>query len=127
MAILTIKVDDELLQKYREQDQKVPVQKLLEAQLKRFADIPVHSRAVILSDEQRSTLEALYGKAIEDTGRFVEWVRNLLSVNALETKIPLKEGQRKKLIADAKFWKQPYEKYVEMKLRLWIDRELGGY
>lgn len=127
MATFTLKIDDELLAKYQGHNPKMLVQKNIEAALERFQDISADQRAVIFPNEVRKELEHLYGKTIEDPKKFVEWVRNLVSIKVLGVNIPMRDGQRKRLQAEATFWRQPFESYVTAKVTRWIERELGGF
>ena len=125
MAILTLKIDDEVLEKYKARAGDLTPQTALEATLVRFQEVDPKRRFLLFSDEEREKIEGLFGHPIETAGQFVAWVKDLLSVNVLGVDIPMRDGQRKRLAAEAKFWKTPFEDYVESKITRIVDQALG--
>lgn len=124
MAILTIKIDDETLEKYRAMSPEAP-QKAIETTLERFKNVPTASRALVVEDGDRKELEKLHGKLFETSADVLRWVKSLVEVNVLGVTVHMKAGQKRKLEAEAKAFRQPFEDYVEKRVQAAIDRAFG--
>lgn len=125
MAILSIRIPDETLEEYKKMNPASP-SKAIELQLERFKGLKIHDRALILSSEERQEIEKLRGMPLETVTDLIKWVRNLVTASVGGVEIALKDGQRKKLEGEAKFYHQDPKAYAEKTIRRVIDHALGG-
>lgn len=126
MALVTLRIPDEIYEIYRDMNPTNPVH-MMEKQLTRFKDVDAHERAVILTKEARQALEKLFGKPIEDTKVFAEWVKKLVALKIEGLDFPLKEGQRKKLEGLANFYHRDLSEYAKAHISRVIDQDLGNF
>lgn len=123
--LITIKIPDELYVRYSERNPSSP-QKEIEKTLERFADIPHSDRLLVVPKEVRQELEKLTGAPIEKWDRFLSFFKDALSVRAGGVNVPLTEGQTKRLKAQAEFFKQDPQSFIETKVKSALFSYLGG-
>jgi hypothetical protein len=126
MAIVTLRIPDDTLERYKMMHPSNPSH-AMEKQLERFKGLAHTDRALIFPNEDRKTLEGLFGRPIEDVHAFVEWVQKLVSITVGGLEFVLKAGQRKKLDGLANFYKKPFDVYAKAHLSRIIDQDLGGF
>jgi hypothetical protein len=116
--LVTLSIPDETYQKYAEMNPEKPVQMAISAQLKRFEDLKLSDRALVVPREERVALERAYGRPIEDFPAFVRWIEGLSSLTVDGFRLQLSDGQRKRLAQEAAAWLpgRPAEEYVSRRL-----------
>lgn len=125
LAIVSIRIPDETFEIYKKMNPGVPT-KAIEGQLERFKGVHINDRVLILTSEERKEIEKLRSGPLETAKDLIKWVRNLVTANVGGVEIPLKDGQRKKLEGEARFYKQDPKDYAEKTLRMVLDHALGG-
>lgn len=125
MAIKTIRIPDETLQKYQDMHPQNP-SLAIESQLERFKDFGYKERVLLFPSKVRQELERIVGRTIEDAEEFLGWVKKLSGFKVEGFEFTLSDGQRKRLESEAKFAGQPVEKYVEVRLRNAIRDGIGA-
>lgn len=124
--VVTITVPDEVYQSYLAHNPSNPRQAILK-QLERFAAVPTGKRILVLANEDLRVLEALYGVPIENADTLVKWATALTALRIGEMEVPLREGQRKRLTAEAGFYKREAGEYVREQVKKAIDEKMGAY
>lgn len=124
MAIKTIRVSDETMAKYQEMHPQNPTL-AIENQLEKFRDVSYKDRVLLFSPETRKELEHLVGRPIENDAEFVNWVKKILVFKMDGIEIALTDGQRKRLEGEAKFYSQPLDKYIRMRVQSAVQGGLG--
>ena len=124
--ILTIKLSDEVYQKYVEHSRTNP-RAGIEKQLERFQDLAPGARVLVFPDQAWRDLEGLFGTTIEYPQKFVDWVRERLSVAIEGVQVPLRPGQLKHLRQQAETLHVPFGEWLINRMRLTCDREFGPY
>lgn len=122
--ILQLRLPDEVWEAYLEHSKTNP-QRAMEEQLKRFKDVKPEDRTLLLTRAQRTRLEAAWGRPVEDLDKMVSDVEALISIEADKVKIPLTEGQRKRLSTEAKFYKKEFPVYAKTRISDAIRGAIG--
>ena len=122
--IVTLKIPDEVYEAYVEINRTNP-HRAMEDILKRFKGVPPEERVLVFSKEQRQRLEKLLQRPIEDMDKFISLVEGLLSISADGVEVVLSEGQRKRMQAEAAFYKREYVEYMQTRLSDILKREVG--
>lgn len=125
MAIKTIRISDETLQKYQEMHPQNP-SLAIESQLERFKDFSYKERVLLFPSKVRQELEKIVGKTVEDAEDFLGWVKKLATFKVEGVEFALSDGQRKRLEGEARFAGQPLDKFVEARLRNAIRDGIGA-
>jgi hypothetical protein len=102
MAIKTIKIEDEVLEKLERRDPKNPLGALT-ALVKRFIDVDPADRALFVPREIRQKLDQILGKPVEEgnLGQLVEAIRRAVDISLGESRVTPSEAQLKKIIYEA--------------------------
>lgn len=124
MAIVTLRVPDETLEKYKQMHPSNP-SLAMENQLKKYQEVSYKERNVILPGEARRELEAIYGTSIESPSAFVGWVKRLVTISVEGLEFSLKAGQRKTIEGEASFWKKDFKPFAQVRIQNMIDSALG--
>lgn len=125
MAVVTLTIPDDVYQAYCT-DANNPNRELVK-QLTRFKDVRPNQRAVVLSEEDRKTLETLYGKPIDATEMryFIEWVKQRATVKVGACEITLNAAQLKRARANAQFWNRDESDWIKQKALEGLEAVLG--
>lgn len=125
LAIKTIRIPDETLQKYQDMHPQNP-SLALEQQLERWKDLSYKERVLVFPAEVRKELEHIVGRPIEDAQDFVKWVKKALTFKVEDFELHLTDGQKKTLEGQAKFFQQPLPEFTRTKIKVAIQKEIGG-
>lgn len=118
MALVSIKLDDPVFEKYQTFNKSNP-RLACQQQLERYQDSSPFDRVLVLNQDHRRRLEKLWSGPIENLDQFVEWIEKLHSIDVLNVKVPLTHNQANQLAAQAKFYqKTPRQHIEEIILRL---------
>lgn len=124
MALITLKVKEEVEKKFTEQNPTNP-RLAMEQSLERFAHISPDQRAVVLSNEARGRLERAFGFPIEDQNGFCGWIERLMSLNVEGAQIKLNAQQLKVITQQAAYAKQSLEDFIKARISQWLVSTLG--
>jgi hypothetical protein len=103
MALKTVKIPDNLMEKLEERDPADPLAALIGI-VSRFIDVEPADRVLLIPDAVRRKLEIIYGRPIDATNvdRFAEAVRRTALLCVGETEVALTEGQSKAIEHEAR-------------------------
>jgi hypothetical protein len=122
--ILTIRIPDETAQEYSKYGKDLA--KTLEKQLERFKDANPADRTVVLASATRQALEKLFERPIEDQDLLIRWVGELLSAKIGPVEVHLNEGQKKRLLDEAKFYQTEPSVLLRKKILEGLSRTSVG-
>lgn len=120
--IVTLKVPDDVYELYVEKNRTNP-RLAMEQTLERFKEAP--ARVVVLEDGVRKELEKLLGFTLEDQRRFLEFIRERMSVTVEGVKVALKPFQLRNVVAQAKSLHREIDEHVRARVEKAISMELG--
>lgn len=124
--VVTITIPDEVYQLYAAFNPANPRQ-AIQKQLERFKTVSTSERVLIISGEDRKSIEKLHGTPIEDAGTLAEWLGELTALNLGGDVIAIREGQRKRLMSEALFYKRVPAEYIKERFKQALDQVLGAY
>lgn len=103
--ICTLAIKDELYAKYQEMD-PAKANVCMIRQLERFQDVKPSDRPVVLKDEHRKRIEALFGEGIDGTSmeKFLRWLEHRSAINVEGVEVKLSPSQMKVAEEKAIFW-----------------------
>lgn len=125
MAIITLRIPDEVKQKY-DKHSGPDGRGAMEKQLAKFQDVPVEERSVVLSPETRLRLEKIYTRPIEDQSKFSSWVEGLAALEIGTLHFSLTSGQLKRAQMIAHKQGRSLTVYLENTIKALVQDGLGG-
>lgn len=120
--IVTLKVPDEVYEKYVEKNRTNP-RLAMEQTLERFQEVP--ARVVVLEDGVRKELEKVLGFTLEDQKRFVDFIKERMSVTVEGVKVVLKPFQLRNVVAQAKSLHREVDEHIRTRVEKALSMELG--
>jgi hypothetical protein len=126
LAIKTVKIPDELMEKLEARDPKNPLA-ALNALLARFIDVEPADRTLFVPREARQILEAIYGKPIDSTNvdAFARAVKRTAQICVGEAKVVPTESQIKSIEYEARAHHLTAAQLIERELPLLIANRWG--
>jgi len=118
--VVTLSVPDSIFQAYAAMGDK-PAQTIMVKQLEKFQKFNPLDRVLIFPTEERQAMERLYGQPIEDFKDFIRWLTERAGVKVDEAQLDLSEGQRRRLVSEAKFYEETYENYLKKRAQRALD------
>jgi hypothetical protein len=109
-VVLTIKISDELYEKYGKLNPQNP-RYAIEKTLEKYSEAGYSSKVLVVTGEPLKDLQVSVGQ-IDSAEELAEAVKRALSVRVDGIEVPLTEGQRKRLESNAKFYNQPQDEYA---------------
>jgi len=122
--ILSIKIPDETYEAFGRHNSQNP-RHAIEETLKRFAEVGHLRKAVVLSGEVLSHLQALAGTTLDSPEAVEEFIRKALSIKVDGVEVALTESQRKGLASNAAFFKQDPVEFAKTKIKQGLVTALG--
>lgn len=123
--IITLSIPDTVYQQFLEHSRTNP-SKAMENSLKRFAEFKPEDRVMVFSKAQQARFDAIFQKPTEDIDKLIDKVEELVEIQADKVKIPLSQGQQKRLSTEAAFYKKEYPVWAKTRLKQILDQELGA-
>lgn len=124
--IISIRISDDVYQKYMKQDPKFP-QRVIKDTLDKYQDVPIEERFVFVKGEALDKIEKAIGttlgqEQIDDLG---DLVQKLCSVRVDARDVPLTKGQRYRLERESEFFKRSFDDLLVERLEKILLREWG--
>lgn len=123
MAIISIKVSDDVYEQYGRHNSANP-RLAVEQVVNRFAEVGASGKAVVLSGETLKALQALIGQVDEPAG-LVEKVKNLVATRVDGVQFPLSDSQRKGIKDRAQHQAQPFDQVFSREVTTALRNALG--
>lgn len=127
MAIKSLKIDDELLEKLELRDPKNPLGALI-ALVRRFIDVEPADRALFIPAEARQELERIFGRPIDSTNveDFTRTVKRISELRVGEARIKLSVPQELAISYEARAQHLTPKQLLEQSIPQLISDRFGG-
>lgn len=123
--IITLQIPDELYQHYAERNPSNPQSELAMA-LKEFAPYFPGKKRVVIEGEKLKQLSKILGHPISTADELLEHAQRSEKVTLGKgIEVELGVGQRQRLMAQAEFFKQPFEEFVKKQVSAGVVAIVG--
>ena len=127
MAVVTLSVPEETLQKYgKKRGEKQLLQERLVEQLIRFEDVGKEDRMVVVRNPARIEIEKVMGHELTSDEDLVKFVKRIGGLQFEGVEIQLTASQRSRIGESAKFFGKTPGEYVKVTLERAIANSIGA-
>ena len=123
MAVLTLKIKDETFLQYGQYGNP---QFAMERSLEKFKALDPGERVLFFSSEELRVLEEFLGRQVETAADLIALMKKVSQVDVEGAKVPLSDGQVKRLLGWSDFYHRSASEILEEKLRGALNEALGG-
>jgi len=122
--IVSLKISDELYEKYAKRNPEDPRAALAEA-LAAFQDLEPGIPRLVVENPELRRLKELSQEDLSTPGKLVSWAEKNAKVGMGGVEVELSLGVRQRLAAQAEFMKEPYQEFAKKQLGGAISRTFG--
>ncbi len=123
--VVTISIPDELYQVYTKFNPQNP-SKAIVKQLERFQTVAPSDKAIVLGPNEQKELVGITNYALDSASQLVEAFKKAISIDVAGVNVPLTEGQRKRLEANAKFFNKSVPEFLTARVKEAVLAHLGA-